>query len=185
MLYLVGDGNHSLATAKTCYEMLKQQGADEERLAKARYAMVELNNVRDASVQFEPIHRLVTGVDPDAFLKTLQEKICSEQGYGITWYAGEKTGTLCLNPALGQLPVGIGQKALDEALDKSQMDYIHGEDSLRSLAARPGCLGFQLPPISKDAFFDAIEKDGVLPRKTFSIGHAQEKRYYLEARKIR
>ena len=186
VLYLVGDGNHSLATAKTCYENLKKQGADADRLKKARYAMVEMNNVRDTSVQFEPIHRLVTGVEPEAFLKALEKRICSDKGYEVRWTMQGASGTIHLNPALGQLPVGILQKDLDSVMDNPEkLDYIHGEDSLRSLSEKTGNLGFELPPISKDAFFDAIEKDGVLPRKTFSIGHAQEKRYYLEARQIR
>lgn len=183
--YLVGDGNHSLATAKTCYEKLKKDGAATERLSKARYAMVELGNVRDESLVFEPIHRLITGIFPEKLLQDIQE-VCSENGYPVYWTAGEKHGKLFLNPALGQLPVGILQNWLDQALKtgNGEIDYIHGEASLRKLAEQEDAIGFELPAIGKDAFFDAIARDGVLPRKTFSIGHAREKRYYLEARRI-
>lgn len=186
VLYLVGDGNHSLATAKTCYESLKAGAADQAVLDKARFAMVELGNVRDESLVFEPIHRLLTGTNIEKVLHDAQ-KICAENGYRVHWTAGEKQGDLLLDPSLGQLPVGILQNWLDEELKTTEgtIDYIHGEDSLHALSKQECAIGFELPPIGKDAFFDAIERDGVLPRKTFSIGHAQEKRYYFEAREIR
>ena len=187
VLYLVGDGNHSLATAKTCYEAQKKAGEGEAQLARSRYAMVELGNVRDDSLQFEPIHRLVKGIDGKALLARIREGITADNGFRVAWQIGEEKGEIFLDPAKGALPVGILQSFLDSDAEiaPEQMDYIHGEDSLAALSAQAGNIGFAVPAISKDAFFDAIERDGVLPRKTFSIGHAQEKRYYLEARAIR
>ena len=186
VLYLVGDGNHSLATAKTCYETFRAEGAGPDVLSKARYAMVELGNIRDDSLVFEPIHRLVTGTKPEKLLDDIQN-ICGGNGYRVHWKTGNRQGEVLLNPSLGQLPVGILQNWLDEELKVTEgsIDYIHGEDSLSALSQQENAIGFELPAIGKDAFFDAIERDGVLPRKTFSIGHAQEKRYYFEARRIR
>ncbi len=184
VLYLVGDGNHSLATAKTCYE---QRKGTEGTHTPARYATVELGNIQDEALQFEPIHRLIKGVDPAAFTGRLREMIGSDEGKAVRVICGGHAEVMHLNPALGVLPVATVQKALDDMLGETpeKIDYIHGEESLLSLAAEDQCVGIQLPPVSKKAFFSAIEKDGVLPRKTFSIGHAQEKRYYMEARKIR
>ena len=187
VLYLVGDGNHSLATAKTCYEELKKSGADEKVLKQARYAMVELGNIRDSAMDFEPIHRVVTHTDPAMLLERMRREIGAQKGYRVRWYAGAEEGEMELNPEMGELPVAIVQNFLDRVLCEmpGSMDYIHGEEALRELASQDGALGVALPAIGKDAFFKAIEVDGVLPRKTFSIGHAQEKRYYLEARRIR
>ena len=187
LVYAVGDGNHSLATAKTCWEDLK---ARESALAgtdhPARYAMVELQNIHDASQQFEPIHRILTGISPAALLEGLAA-ICAPSGYEVRWAAGERSGTLSLSRALGQLPVAILQPFLDRWLKKQggQIDYIHGDEVALELARQDGAIAFLLPNISKADFFRGIVHDGVLPRKTFSMGHAQEKRYYLECRRIR
>ena len=103
------------------------------------------------------------------------------------WYSGEKHGTIYLDPEKGQLPIGILQNFLDEYLSVhlGVIDYIHGEDVLKNLAKEPNSIGFALPVIDKNKFFKGIIEDGVFPRKTFSTGHAQEKRYYLEGRKIK
>ena len=187
LLYAVGDGNHSLATAKTCWEELKTRnpalaGTDHP----ARYAMVELQNIHDASQQFEPIHRILTGVSPAALLEALST-LCAPSGYEVRWAAGERSGTVTLSPALGELPVAILQPFLDRWLSKrgGEIDYIHGEDVALRLARQDNAVAFLLPNIAKGDFFRGIVKDGVFPRKTFSMGHAQEKRYYLECRKIR
>ena len=186
LLYAVGDGNHSLATAKTCWEALK---AAQPELAgtrhPARFAMVELQNIRDASQKFEPIHRLLTGVSPDVILHEA-ELLCAPVGLTVDWYAGERRGTLSLDPARGELPVGILQPFLDRYLQEhgGKIDYIHGDETAARLAKSGNALAFLLPTISKEDFFRGIVMDGVLPRKTFSMGHAQEKRYYLECRRI-
>ena len=128
----------------------------------------------------------MTGTKPEKLLDDIQN-ICGGNGYRVHWKTGNRQGEVLLNPSLGQLPVGILQNWLDEELKVTEgsIDYIHGEDSLSALSQQENAIGFELPAIGKDAFFDAIERDGVLPRKTFSIGHAQEKRYYFEARRIR
>lgn len=187
MMFAVADGNHSLATAKACYEdvKLKNQGKD-LRNHPARYALVELVNIHDEAQKFEPIHRIVKNVDVNAILGALILDSCAEEGYPIKWYSGEKQGTIYLDPAKGQLPIGILQNFLDEYLSVhlGVIDYIHGEDVLEELSKEVNSIGFALPAIDKNKFFKGIIEDGVFPRKTFSTGHAQEKRYYLEARKI-
>lgn len=187
MLYAVGDGNHSLATAKACWEELKPTLSPEQRdTHPARFALVELENLYDDSQQIEPIHRIVTQVDAAALLEAARTQICAEGGFPVPWVNGEKSGTLFLDPAKGQLPVGILQNFLDAYLAAwgGEIDYIHDDEALRALAAKPGTVGFLLPAIGKEQLFRGIIADGVLPRKTFSMGHAVEKRYYLEARRI-
>lgn len=145
-----------------------------------------MENLHDESQQFEPIHRIVTNVDVDALLDTMKETICAKDGYPIVCYIGQREETVYLNKSLGELPVAILQKFLDEYLEKNsgKIDYIHGDDVVKELAAKSDSVGFLLPNIEKNQFFKGIVMDGVLPRKTFSMGHAREKRYYLEARKI-
>ena len=186
MLFAVGDGNHSLATAKACYEELKHSAADAEALSRARYAMVELENIMDEAQKFEPIHRIIGSCDIDRLLAHLRDSCCAAEGYGIKYYSADSEGMIYLDPKKGVLPIGILQTALDEYLSRNEgeIDYIHGEEALRQLAAKPDSVGFVLESVPKDDFFRGIAKDGVLPRKTFSMGEAQEKRYYIEARKI-
>ena len=185
LCYAVGDGNHSLAAAKACYEAQKAaQGGAADSLA--RFALVELENIRDEAQVFEPIHRIVTGVQPDALLSALVERCGAAQGHRVAWVAGERRGSVTLSAAISPLAVGVLQGFLDEYLKEhgGQIDYIHGEDVLERLAQRADAVGFLLPPMEKGQLFDGVVKDGSLPRKTFSMGHACEKRYYLEARRI-
>ena len=186
MLFAVGDGNHSLATAKACYEELKVAGADASAIERARYAMVELENIRDDVQKFEPIHRLLTDIDTKDLLTYLNENYCADGGHPITWMDGNEQGTIYLDKNKGLLPVAVLQTALDEYLSQNcgEIDYIHGVDALSMLSAKAGSIGFVLEAVPKGDFFLGIAKDGVLPRKTFSMGEAQEKRYYIEARKI-
>ena len=186
LLYAVGDGNHSLATAKTCWETLKAQRPE---LAgthhPARYAMVELQNIRDESQKFEPIHRLLIDVPVDRLLEKITA-ICAPGGTPAEWQAGERQGMIFLNTASGALPVAVLQPFLDAFLKEQggAIDYIHGEEAAAQLAGQKKAISFLMPNISKEDFFRGIVMDGVLPRKTFSMGHAEEKRYYLECRKI-
>lgn len=185
--FAVGDGNHSLATAKACYEALKQAhpGQDFSR-HPARYALVELENIHDPALCFEPIHRLVKGTDVPRLLERLTADCAAEGGYPIEWISEGRSGTLRLDRSRASLALGGLQNWLDKYLSNNagEIDYIHGADVLKRLAAEDGAVGFLLPPIDKGQFFRWIVSEGVLPRKTFSMGHAQEKRYYLEARSL-
>lgn len=186
LCYVVGDGNHSLASAKTCWEALK---AANPALAgtkhPARYAMVELQNIRDESQKFEPIHRLLIDVPVDKLLSEVTS-VCAPGGTPVDWQAGQRQGMVFLDTASGALPVAVLQPFLDAFLKEQSgaIDYIHGGETAAALARQKNAISFLLPSISKADFFRGIVMDGVLPRKTFSMGHAQEKRYYLECRKI-
>ena len=188
MVFAVGDGNHSLATAKSCYEELKAQHPGEDLSNHpARFALVELENIHDAAQVFEPIHRIIANTDPEALLKELEETWCAEGGFPVQWYIGEKSGTVYLDKAKSQLAVGALQSFLDKYLKehKGEIDYIHDDDALINLAKQPNSIGFLLPAMEKSQLFRGVIADGILPRKTFSMGHAREKRYYLEGRKIK
>lgn len=187
VLYAVGDGNHSLATAKSCYEAMKAaQPETDLSCHPARYALVELENIHDDSQEFEPIHRVIFNTDPDAMLQSLETALGDPNGYPLVWYSGNRSGTIKLKLAPGQLCIGALQAFLDAYLSHNpgQIDYIHGDDATRQLASDDNAIGFLLPAMEKGSLFPGIIADGVLPRKTFSMGHAQEKRYYLEAKAI-
>lgn len=187
MLFATGDGNHSLATAKTCYENLKKNRKTDEALdERCRYALVELENLHSGAHEFEPIHRLAAGVDVEKLLHIIEERYFSEDGYQIPWYSAGKEGVISLDKNLHQLPVGALQKVLDEYLNENEgiVDYIHGEEELEQLSQGEAAIGFKVPTIERDALFRTVMLEGSLPRKTFSVGQATEKRYYLEARRI-
>lgn len=187
LLYAVGDGNHSLATAKACYEELKTKYSNEEaRKHPARYALVELENIHDSAQQFEAIHRIIRGTDPEKMLQSMREEICAEGGYPVIWYAGKDSGVIYLDKSKGEMAVAVLQSFLDSYLSghAGEIDYIHGDEVLRGLADEESVIGFLLPAMEKEQLFRGVIADGVLPRKTFSMGDAKEKRYYLEARRI-
>ena len=195
MLFAVGDGNHSLATAKECYERQKRLTPPEHWASlPARYALVELDNLHDASLEFEPIHRLVFGAKPEELLSALVEYYLGAQrddgadGHKLAYVYGENQGVVSVPDPAAQLPVGTLQNFLDWYLARHKgvrVDYIHGEDVVRKLSAQPDTVGFLLPAMGKEELFPTVIRDGVLPRKTFSMGEAHDKRFYLEARKIR
>lgn len=185
--YLVGDGNHSLVTAKTIYEQLKQElPAEVSSVHPARYAMVELENVHSDAMVFEPIHRVITETDTEKLLKDL-EAICNPTGTCVTWYAAGRSGKLYVNTPDGELTVGVLQDFLDNWLkvNAGEIDYIHGDDAVQELAQADGAIGFLLPTMDKSELFPFVQGGRTLPRKTFSMGHGCEKRYYLEGRKIK
>ena len=187
MVFAVGDGNHSLATAKACYEELKKSHPGEDLSQHpARYALVELENIHDSAQVFEPIHRVLMKTDPKALLAALQVEACAEGGFPVEWYIGEECGTVYLDRARSQLAVGALQTWLDAYMQEHpcEIDYIHGDSDLKQLAAQEGAIGFLLPAMEKSQLFRGVIADGILPRKTFSMGHAREKRYYLEGRAI-
>ena len=183
----VGDGNHSLATAKSCYEELKRQnpGVDLSR-HPARFALVELENIHDESQVFEPIHRILFQVDGRKLLGDLKQ-ICAPDGYPVDYVLGQERGRLYLDKTKGELAVAVLQEFLDEWIQENpcQIDYIHGDEEVIQLARQENAIGFLLPPMEKHQLFRGVISGGVLPRKTFSMGHAREKRYYLEGRKIK
>jgi len=188
MVFAVGDGNHSLATAKSCYEELKKNnpGTDLSN-HPARYALVELENIHDAAQAFEPIHRVIFRTDPAKLLAAMEKELCAEDGFPVKWYTKDGSGTLMLDKKKGELAVGILQVFLDAYLQENagDIDYIHDDDALISFAKQENAIGFLLPVMEKGQLFRGVIADGVLPRKTFSMGHSREKRYYLEGRKIR
>lgn len=193
LLFAVGDGNHSLATAKTCYEDLKKITPEDQWAAlPARYALVEIENLHDDALKFEAIHRVVFGVDPEKLIAAFLEFYPNAHegpGVGHTIAYTHAGGTGCLtvpNPRV-QLPVGTLQNFLDAYLKEhdGEVDYIHGEAVTDELGRKPGNIGFKLPAMGKDQLFKTVIADGVLPRKTFSMGHAEDKRYYVEGRKIK
>ena len=181
VVYAIGDGNHSLAAAKTCYEAG----------ATSRYAMVELENIYDEALKFEPIHRLVKNINVEEFLNELQDSICvknpdGSNSWAINFYSQNKSGVINIDKSLGASALIVLQKYLDDK--KCNIDYIHDTDALKNLADSKNSLGLEMPPFDDSAkrdFFKIISKSGVMPRKTFSMGHAQEKRFYLEARRIK
>ena len=188
MVFAVGDGNHSLATAKSCYEELKKQNPGVDLSDHpARFALVELENIHDEAQVFEPIHRVITKCDPKALLEALKKDACAEGGFAVKWYIGDESGTVMLDKAKSQLAVGVLQGFLDAYLKEhpGEIDYIHDDDALISLAKQENAIGFLLPAMEKSQLFRGVIADGILPRKTFSMGHSREKRYYLEGRRIK
>lgn len=188
MVFAVGDGNHSLATAKSCYEELKKQNPGQDLLDHpARYALVELENIHDDAQAFEPIHRVIVNTDPKKLLETLAQDACAAGGFPAKWFIGNESGTIYLDKGKSQLAVGVLQPFLDAYLQDNpgEIDYIHGDKDLQELAAQPNAIGILLPAMEKSQLFRGVIADGILPRKTFSMGHAREKRYYLEGRKIK
>lgn len=191
LLYAMGDGNHSLATAKEHYEQLKRDnpGADLSS-HPARYALCEIVNLHSDALKFEAIHRIVLDVSPDKLMSEMSEAL----GLSETEPAGQSFTAVCKNEErvyyihkpLSGLSVGSLQIFLDKYLKENggRIDYIHGDGVVRSLAEKDGAVGFLLEPMQKSELFKTVISDGALPRKTFSMGHAQDKRYYLEARKI-
>ena len=193
LLFAVGDGNHSLATAKQCYENLKRVTPESEWAAlPARYALVEVVNNHDDALQFEPIHRVLFGVEPEKVLDALKAFYPGAhegrgEGHTIAYTCEGHTGFITVPNPKVQLAVGTLQAFIDAYLKEhgGEVDYIHGDEVTDELGAKPGNIGFKLPAMGKEQLFKTVMADGVLPRKTFSMGHAQDKRYYVEARRIK
>ncbi len=182
MLFAVGDGNHSLATAKECYRLNPTE--------LNRYALVEIVNIHDASIEFEPIYRVMFNIDVDDFMNKFLEAHAvsagdTTQDFECVTNNGSEHITV---KATAELPVGTLQVFIDEYLKEHKdvkIDYIHGEQVVYDLCKEENTLGFIFEGMGKDDLFKAVVSDGSLPRKTFSMGHAHDKRYYIEARKIK
>lgn len=214
LLFAVGDGNHSLATAKVIWDRIKAGAADGVDLTHhpARYALVEVVNIHDSGLVFEPIHRVVFGVNPDTVFQAMNDYF-SRLEMRFTYHYdsaswGNPIGSLgSRNPDLHRigfvsdqgvgfleilsphhnLEVGTLQGFLDDLVagePRITVDYIHGDRVVAELGRRPGNMGFFLPGMAKKELFKTVIRHGVLPRKTFSMGMAEEKRYYLECRQI-
>ena len=213
MLYAMGDGNHSFATAKAIWETLKAEAADPAAIMghPARYALVELVNVHDPGLEFEAIHRVLFSIDAEQ-LKTQMQNFFAERGTPMTFtacgdlaaatglvsnadtahafpvvFAGQFGVCSVANPEY-TLAVATLQACLDQFLQDNpaaRIDYIHGTQPVTDLGSAADGAGFYLPAISKHDLFKTIVLDGALPRKTFSMGEADEKRFYLECRRIK
>jgi len=205
LLFAMGDGNHSLATAKAVWEKIKAHvGMDH----LARYALVEIENVHDEGLTFEPIHRLLFGLKRDLFAALnshfsadftytpvasaaemgwrVDEAKSPPQAIGLVG-GGREFGVVEIDHPLSNLPVGTLQAFLDVFMKENgaeKIDYVHGQEVVCTLGAQPGNAGFYVPGMEKADLFKTVILDGVLPRKTFSMGEAHEKRFYMEARKI-
>jgi hypothetical protein len=205
LLFAMGDGNHSLATAKAIWEKIKSQvGMDHP----ARYALVEIENVHDEGLEFEPIHRVLFGLKKDLFaelektfganltykpvasaeemVRAVDSTTGEKQAIGLVG-GGKDFGVIEITNPSSNLPVGTIQSFLDVFLKQGgaeKIDYVHGEDVTVKLGSQPNNAGFYLPGMSKSDLFKTVILDGALPRKTFSMGEAHEKRFYMEARKI-
>ena len=205
LLFAMGDGNHSLATAKAIWEKNKATvGMDHP----SRYALVEIENVHDTGLEFEPIHRVLFGLKKDLFaelektfganftykpvasaeemVKAVDNAQGEKQLIGLVG-GGKQFGVIEIANPSSNLPVGTIQPFIDAFLKNGgaeKVDYVHGEDVTVKLGSQPGNAGFYLPGMSKSDLFKTVILDGALPRKTFSMGEAHEKRFYMEARKI-
>lgn len=191
LLFAMGDGNHSLATAKACYEKLKETMSKEEYLNHpARYALVELVNLHSPALEFEAIHRVVFDTNVNDLLDSLYKYYdINEEGNGQKFELITKNfdKTLYISNPKSNIAVGSIQIFLDEYLkdNKGSIDYIHGEDVTKNLAKNEDNVGFIFDAMAKEELFKTVILDGALPRKTFSMGHSYDKRFYLEARKIK
>lgn len=204
LLFAMGDGNHSFATAKSCWEDIKKNLTEEQRKNHpARFCLVELENIFDPGLVFEPIHRVLFNVPEKVFLDELSKNakkvetkevgcrncIAKEIAQGDSQKFGYCTAdhhvVVSLTSPSANIAAGTLQKVIDALIEKGySVDYIHGADVTDKLGSEKGNIGLFLPAIDKSTFFDTIIKDGALPRKTFSMGEANEKRFYMEARSI-
>lgn len=205
LLFAMGDGNHSLATAKAIWEELKLHVSPDH---PSRYALVELVNLHDLSLNFEPIHRVLfnpgedfetslhlffdekltlhSNADMPTLIADVAKSTSTQQRFGMI--QPDSYTLLALAQPVHNLPAGSLQQFLDLYLKShpdTKIDYVHGDDTVDELGRKPGNIGFFLPPISKNSFFRSVIVDGALPRKTFSMNHAKDKRFYMECRKIK
>ncbi len=194
LVYAVGDGNHSLASAKAYWEKIKADIPEAERENHpARYALCEIVNIHDTALEFEPIYRVVFGVNPAVFLADFEKYIAELPKNGgevqrFEYCHGSMSGKIEVENPTSMLPVGTLQTFLDGYVKSHsgvEVDYIHGIESTKKLASADDTVGFIFDGMSKSQLFATVVADGALPRKTFSMGEADDKRFYIEARAIR
>jgi hypothetical protein len=204
LLFAVGDGNHSLATAKAIWEQMKPSAGMDH---PARYALVEIENIHDHGLTFEPIHRVLFAINEDftnamsrhfgtrlrlapcAGEAEMAERVDHQSGaeQAVGYVSDRGCGVAYVSDPTSNLPVGTLQAFLDEwhtARAFGAIDYVHGRDVVMRLGAQQGNVGFYLPAMNKGELFKTVILDGALPRKTFSMGEAIEKRFYMECRSI-
>ena len=198
MLLLVGDGNHSLATAKAVWDSIKDTLPEEERQTHpARFALTELINIYDEGLVFKPIHRCVFGSKHSLLDSFINELAVSDKDSYIKENASnDPKCSLSVKHRGRNYDIFLSDTdsvnafiLIDSILEKLSADYdyieyIHGDEELHKQSDKDGCTGFMMPVLDKSSFFNTIAKYGVLPKKTFSLGEAEEKRYYIEGRKI-
>ncbi|MCF7907089.1 DUF1015 domain-containing protein [Patescibacteria group bacterium] len=213
LLFATGDGNHSLATAKAHWDNVKKNlNKKEKESHPARLALVEVVNVHDQGLEFEPIHRVLFHVQPNEMIKDMQlyftkqglenkiiltdslvetkerlRELNQENRHLLAFQFQDQHGILVINEPVFNLSVATLQDYLDRFLkqnSESEIDYVHGEEIVNNLSSKKGNIGFYLPAMDKNDLFKTVILDGSLPRKTFSMGEAEEKRFYFEARKI-
>ncbi len=211
LLYAMGDGNHSLATAKAIWEKSKEDASDPVAVmdSTTRYALVELVNVHDAALEFEPIHRVLFELDSDrdvmdALRDALGDRlhvddvpnademvrrvdVVKEGVHRVGLVRPGGWSVLTVDGPTANLAVGTLQAVLDPFMASGgadRIDYVHGTDVVCALGAQQGNVGFYLPAMRKDELFRTVILDGALPRKTFSMGEAHEKRFYMECRRL-
>ena len=204
-LFAVGDGNHSLATAKATWEEYKKNHPGIKN-CNMKYALIEIVNIYDTGLTFEPIHRVLFDIDPDSLINFIANNLGGKVEYlndfndlknridnskSDLGFIFEKNGTIqyvFMKTDINELPISQLQPAIDQFLiscnKKGSIDFIHGADELLRLGSQKGITAIYLPPIDKDSFFSTINGKGPLPRKSFSMGEADEKRFYLECRQI-
>ncbi len=193
LTFAVGDGNHSLATAKTCWENIKASlSKEEQKTHPARFALIELVNLHDSSLEFEPIHRVIFGVNPEEVYKSIfefypQASETDNGGKKIICTYGSVTKPIWIKDEKNNLAAGTFQDFADDYLSSHSgtIDYIHGQNVVEELSRKENNIGFILPAMQKSDLFKTVILNGALPRKTFSMGEACDKRYYLEGKKIK
>lgn len=190
-LYAVGDGNHSLAAAKLHWEHIREGLSEEARETHpARWCLAELVNLHDSAIIFEPIHRAVFDTDTEKLSEAVEkwvEKLCVPgEGHALTLVRGSvETHYSITGLTLGQLIAAADRFTEDwVAAHGGRIDYVHGDGDAAALGREDGCFSLLLPPMSKAELFPGLTKSGPFPKKSFSVGHARDKRYYLECRKI-
>lgn len=193
LIYAMGDGNHSLATAKAYYENLKKEiGLDAARKSPARFALCELVNLHDKSLEFEAIHRVVFGASGKDFIDAFKQEYNvsydnSAQGQSFVFVYDGKAEKITVTNPKEYLTVATVQKFMDTYFENTEgeIDYIHGEDVVKKLCEDNNNFGIIFDAMDKSDLYKSVIIDGALPRKTFSMGEACDKRFYTEARKIK
>ncbi len=192
-IFAMGDGNHSLATAKKCWEEIKPSLSDEQKKNHpARFGLVELVNIHDEAITFEPIHKVVFETDAGDFAAQAEsfwkeQSKPSDRSHSIRLIVGESEKCISVSGlTIGEL-IGKAEEFCQSymASHGGKIDYIHNDDTAIGMGRRAGCAAVLLPRMEKGELFPSIIESGPFPKKSFSIGHAEDKRYYLECRKIK